>query len=54
MNSSFLLLMLAAAFAAAMGFGWLQGVAAETMQALFFVLLITSLASLVFSRRRPV
>lgn len=46
--------MLAAAFAAVVGFAMIDGVLAETMQALFFVLLIVSLASLVYSRQRPV
>jgi len=46
--------MLAAMAAATLGFGVLQGNAADAMQALFFVLLIASLTSLVLSRHRPV
>jgi uncharacterized membrane protein YtjA (UPF0391 family) len=54
MNSGFIILMLAATIAAALGFRLLTGFAADAMQAVFFALLVSSLASLVFSRRRPV
>lgn len=53
-NPLFLASILAATLAATVGFGMMEGVAAETAQALFFVLLIVSLASLVYSRHRPV
>lgn len=54
MNPMFLASVFAAAIAATVGFGLTKGVAAETAQALFFVLLVVSLASLVYSRNRPV
>lgn len=54
MNVYSLLLMFAAVFAGFIGFGYLQGSAADWTQMGFFVLLIAALAALVFDRRRPI
>lgn len=54
MTFSTLLLMAAAILAGFLGFGYLEGSPADWTQFGFFALLIASLASLVFDRRRPI
>lgn len=54
MTLSTLILMVAAILAGFLGFGYLQGSLADWTQFSFFALLIASLASLVFDRRRPI
>ena len=54
MNTNTVIFALLAVFAAFIGFGFHDQLAAPFVQVAFFVLVIAALASLVFERRRPV
>lgn len=54
MNFFALLLMFAAVLVGFLGFGYLQGPAADWTQMAFFALMISAIAALVFDRRRPI